>query len=443
MAEKDLRPTRHLLTIHYAQEFVREYFEQNPISQLGIIGMRDGLAIRVSDVSGNPEEHIAALQALREQEPKGNPSLQNALEMAKGALYHAPSHGTREVLIILGATYTVDPGDIHDTIKALVSAHIICTVVGLSAEVAICRTLVARTNPSTSPQNAYSVAMDEQHYKELFMAATTPPPIAASTTSSEPENAGGTLLRMGFPSRIVTPYASLCACHSQPTRDGYLCPRCNSKACSLPTECRVCGFTLILSTHLARSYHHLFPLLNWVEVPWKTAQVQSPPQLRCFGCQTLFPEIPPEKALADAEAKKKQASLEKLVRAQSSVATVGRSEQAGTKVVNASLVGKENSGISESGRYACPTCDTHFCIDCDLFSHAETHNCPGCLAKASSQNGHREVNGVNPNGLDAMDVDPPSASLKAGKNSTTTKDGNDVNKQILELLKSSLDLGDG
>lgn len=86
MLEKDLRPTRHLLTIHYTQEFVRQYFEQNPISQLGIIGMRDGLAVRVSDMSGNPEEHIAALQALCDQEPKGSPSLQNALDMARGAL---------------------------------------------------------------------------------------------------------------------------------------------------------------------------------------------------------------------------------------------------------------------------------------------------------------------------------------------------------------------
>ena len=93
MSEKDLRPTRHLLTLRYTQEFVTEYFEQNPISQLGIIGMRDGLAVRVSDMSGNPNDHIAALQTFREQDPKGNPSLQNALEMARGALlYVPPSH---------------------------------------------------------------------------------------------------------------------------------------------------------------------------------------------------------------------------------------------------------------------------------------------------------------------------------------------------------------
>lgn len=88
MTEKDLRPTRYLLTIRYCQEFVTEFFEQNPISQIGIIGMRDGLAVRVSDMGGNPTDHISNLQALRQEDPKGQPSLQNALDMARGALLY-------------------------------------------------------------------------------------------------------------------------------------------------------------------------------------------------------------------------------------------------------------------------------------------------------------------------------------------------------------------
>ncbi|KAF7520030.1 hypothetical protein PCG10_009511 [Penicillium crustosum] len=88
MSEKDLRPTRYLLTLRYAQEFVREFFEQNPISQLGVLGLRDGLALRVSDMSGNPTEHLTAIQALKTQDPKGLPSLQNGLEMARGALLY-------------------------------------------------------------------------------------------------------------------------------------------------------------------------------------------------------------------------------------------------------------------------------------------------------------------------------------------------------------------
>ena len=86
MMEKDFRPTRYLLSISYACDFVREYFEQNPISQLGVLGMRDGLALKVSDMSGNPTAHIEALRNLRLWEGKGTPSLQNALEMSRAAL---------------------------------------------------------------------------------------------------------------------------------------------------------------------------------------------------------------------------------------------------------------------------------------------------------------------------------------------------------------------
>lgn len=88
MAEKDLLPTRWRLTLSYTVAFVREFFEQNPISQLGIIGMRDGVAVRVSDVGGNPSEHLERLKGLENQDPQGSPSLQNALEMCRGALLY-------------------------------------------------------------------------------------------------------------------------------------------------------------------------------------------------------------------------------------------------------------------------------------------------------------------------------------------------------------------
>jgi len=65
-----------------------EYFEQNPISQLSIIGMRDGLAVRISDMGGNPTEHLNNIQKARALEPKGPPSLQNALEMARASLLY-------------------------------------------------------------------------------------------------------------------------------------------------------------------------------------------------------------------------------------------------------------------------------------------------------------------------------------------------------------------
>lgn len=338
MVEKDLRPTRYLLTLRYAVEFVSEYFEQNPISQLGIIGMRDGIAVRVSDMSGNPSEHIERLKALEKKEAQGNPSLQNALEMARAALYHTPSHGTREVLIIYGALLSSDPGDIHDTISALITDRIRVSIVGLAAQVAICAELCSRTN--AGDEGNYHVALHEQHFHELLMAVTTPP------ITQTKEQSQSSLLMMGFPSRTsgAGKAMSFCACHSKLSRGGYLCSRCDSKVCSLPAECPACGLTLLLSTHLARSYHHLFPLRNWVEIPWSKARKSK----ACFACLSPFPEVP-------SEARLQQERMDA-----------------------AANLNAEPKGMSESGRYGCEVCGNHFCIDCDVFAHEVVHNCPGC-----------------------------------------------------------------
>lgn len=97
MLEKDMLPNRFRLTLNYAVEFVREYFEQNPISQMGIVMMRQGIATRVSELTGNPAVLIDKLRELeKDKEPDGDPSLQNALEMCRGELlcvsFSRPTH---------------------------------------------------------------------------------------------------------------------------------------------------------------------------------------------------------------------------------------------------------------------------------------------------------------------------------------------------------------
>lgn len=285
---------------------------------------------------------------------------------------HAPSHGTREVLIIYGALLSSDPGDIHETIEHLVAGRIRVSVIGLAAQVAICAALCARTNAGDESQ--YTVAMDEVHFRELLLAATTPP-VTRTLEQSTPS-----LLMMGFPSRTLAPggTASYCACHSKPCREGYACSRCAARVCRLPAECPACGLTLILSTHLARSYHHLFPLRGWVEVSWADAARSA----TCFACQSPFPELPRARPPGATGA-----------------TAAPRTTPPGAK------------GVSESARYACTVCGNHFCIDCDVFAHEVVHNCPGCQSSAPARRAPSppppgpEANG---NGLanGAMELDP-------------------------------------
>ncbi|KAI1112754.1 Ssl1-like-domain-containing protein [Nemania sp. NC0429] len=362
MLEKDLLPSRHQLSMAYATEFVQEYFEQNPISQLAIIGMRDGIAVRISDMSGNPGDHLEKLETWVKQEPQGNPSLQNALEMCRGALFHTPTHGTREVLIIYGALMSSDPGDIHDTLQSLIKDRIRVSIVGLAAQVAICEELCSKTNGGDT--SSYNVALEEQNFRDLLLDVTTPP----VTRTKEQSNAS--LLMMGFPSRTLAApeTTNYCACHHRPTREGYGCTRCGARVCRLPAECPGCGLTLILSTHLARSYHHLFPLRNWTEVPWSGAKQSK----SCYSCLTPFPEVPGRSGGGSGGTAKGQ-------------------EKPDRPVVK---------GLSESGRYACEVCRNHFCIDCDLFAHEVLHNCPGCQSDTRGAPRTSEANGT------AMEIDP-------------------------------------
>jgi transcription initiation factor TFIIH subunit 2 len=354
MLDKDYRPgNRWIVSNRYAQDYVREFFEQNPISQMCVLAMHDGICIRVSQMSGNPNDHVAAIQSLRvgktTKEPTGSPSLQNALEMARASLYHTPKHGTREVVITMGALLTVDPGDIHETIKSCVKDRLRVQIIGMSGRLKICSEICEKTN--SGDEKTYTVALDQGHFRQLLLATTTPPVIRKE---EELEANKASLLMMGFPSRIEEEVASLCACHSELTRGGYRCSRCRAKVCKLPQTCPSCNLTLILSTHLARSYHHLFPLRNWVAVSWKRAR-----EVRSSQCRGCLKKLPPPPDLDEADADD-QEDVE--VRRRTS---------------------REEKGASESSRYECQACGSHFCIDCDLFCHEIVHNCPGCLGGAA------------------------------------------------------------
>lgn len=153
MQEKDLRPSRLSLTFTYLEAFIAEFFDQNPISQIGLIGTKDGLAEKLSELSGNPTDHIRALKLKKFQEMNGEPSLQNALELARSSLIHVPAHGSREILVIMGSLTTTDPGNIHDTIAQLVKDNIRASVIALAAEVQVLKFLTLQTKGRTFGPN--------------------------------------------------------------------------------------------------------------------------------------------------------------------------------------------------------------------------------------------------------------------------------------------------
>lgn len=112
--------------------------------------------------------------------------------------------------------------------------------------------------------------MNEGHFKDLLFELIPPPAQKAAqrlpgAVGGQAANPAADLMMMGFPTRLPeSSQPTLCVCHSELKSQGFLCPRCQSKVCDVPTDCDICGLMIVSSPHLARSYHHLFPVKPFV-----------------------------------------------------------------------------------------------------------------------------------------------------------------------------------
>ncbi|KAL7424434.1 hypothetical protein Q5752_000117 [Cryptotrichosporon argae] len=344
MRDKDFRPSRFDLTLQYLRTFVIEWFDQNPLGQVGVILLRDRLAETLVPMGGNPQEILTALADKARLEPSGEPSLQNGLVMARGGMAHLPSNSSLEILVLFSSISTADPDGpmtIHDVLASLEHAKIRTTIIALSAEIKVCKQIAERTG------GKFGVAVDEDHYRDLLWDAVPPPAqtatfgvrdaLARGGQAAGGAGAGagarggaratkpaGDLLVMGFPTRLPAAGESFCACHGTLKKGGYLCPRCGAKLCDVPTDCEVCALMVVSSPHLARSFWLLFPVANYNTIPH--AALAPPLAPTCFGCDARFPSLAPLEA----------------------------------------GVARADDGVSPTGRYRCAKCAHDFCMECDL-----------------------------------------------------------------------------
>eukprot|EP00775_Hariotina_reticulata_P000598 gene598-885_t len=58
----DMRPSRLAVMAGCVRAFVRRFFDLNPLGQLGLLVLRNGVAEKLTDLSGSPEAQIATLK---------------------------------------------------------------------------------------------------------------------------------------------------------------------------------------------------------------------------------------------------------------------------------------------------------------------------------------------------------------------------------------------
>jgi len=483
--EKDpaLPPARMRLetTLSLASEFVNEFYDQNPLGHLGVVLVQDGEAEMLTSLGGSPKKHKLALSAaiVTELGKKNGPdtggefSLQNGIEVAGRSLGYAPRYGSREIIVMMSALATCDPGDIlGETLPRLLHAGIRVSTISLQSEVHICKKLADATG------GLAGVCLNTGHLRDLIMAHAIPPPVNASEQDNNDDNTNDNgkkrsqmipkvtceFVEMGFPSREGGDVPTLVHSSGGAPKDrngdggvafainpataddrrsnrlitfartGYVCPRCKSRCSDLPSDCAVCGLRLILAPHLARTFHHLFPVRPFEELDEVEVVSSSSNTKKDNGGTT---EMEVETGNSSTNGKKGLEALPILsssaftppssisssnianfvVSSSSSAPDVNDSQQTSQKMINIGpsiiansadcdrccfgclkVIGcrpvkeatnkKSNESTSsndntEEGeailRFQCPECHNVFCPDCDAFLHETLHNCPGCL----------------------------------------------------------------
>jgi transcription initiation factor TFIIH subunit 2 len=349
--------TRIEVVTKVLSDFVQEYYDQNPVSHLGFVIVKQGEAEILTQLSGNSKTHKIALQSIADS-CGSEFSLQNGLEVAGRSLGHQPRHGSREIVIVTAALSTCDPGFIlTETLPKLQQANIRVSCIALTAELYICHKV------SESTGGTMGVCIDLQHFRDWLMAQCTPPP-----TNKTDHERGCEMIQMGFPSRTSQEVAELVHAGRQKTllsRTAFTCPQCQGRNSELPTDCAVCGLKLVLAPHLARSFHHLFPVPSFVEKPLNPSTSNS----------KLPTDLQSSQSTHSTKSTLGEISNDTMI-SKKLLVTSNDNEFSCYACLRAVVLDNR-----ELLRFQCPDCKNIYCVDCDAFVHNSLHNCPGCLSQ--------------------------------------------------------------
>lgn len=303
------------------RNFVSNYFDQNPISQISIIVTAKSTCQVLIPLSGNVNDVLEAVDSLSNLNNKGEPSIQNSLAVATAILGvigketqkdikgSAPSFSTKEVLMIYGSLTTCDAKPIDVTIKKLVESKITVSVIGLGAQVYVLNRIATETKGN------YYIPVSLEHFTDVLNSFVIPPETL--------QNQRNYMIPFGFASipESNTPAFDSAQLKANPPRPGhevplprfggFSCPQCGTRVFSVPCYCPVCRILLVSPAHLTRTLLHLKPLPDFTEA-------EGP--FVCRGCRAA----------------------------------------------------------GEGGR-CCPLCGETYCAKCDDFIHDCLQNCPGCM----------------------------------------------------------------
>jgi len=159
----------------------------------------------------------------------GNASLQNSLDLACDLVQsNVPAYGRKEVLVVFSSLTSCDPGNIYDTIDKVTQMGIRASVISLTAAVFVLERLCSLTG------GQFYLVQKREHFEEILDRVLVPTELdgvagltqkMASLLMEEKQEKEDTtsMIKIGFPMRILSQTPYICACHGKTKHLFYAC----------------------------------------------------------------------------------------------------------------------------------------------------------------------------------------------------------------------------
>ncbi|KAK2951707.1 putative General transcription factor IIH subunit 2 [Blattamonas nauphoetae] len=255
-AKASNKPGRTAFLKQTLRAFAREFFDQNSLSRLGVIGLFHSEGHILVMPTGNLQDILSFCD--KPLETGGEPSIRNGLKTAHIVLRFIPEYVSKEILILYSSVRTCDPTPIGDVVKDLKERSVRCFVVSFAGELHVLTKLALDTSGS------HHVPMNLDVTQQILSKFTLPFPVDSSSHSFTKAIRP---IPIGIPQRSSP---------EDVEDNSFICPQCLSKTSQPPTDCPVCGLLLISAHHLSRSTQHIFPLIAF-------NQTRDVPEI-CHGC---------------------------------------------------------------------------------------------------------------------------------------------------------------
>ncbi|KAI6198888.1 GPN-loop GTPase 3 [Aphelenchoides besseyi] len=117
MLDQSLFPNLITVSMGRVKNFVQNFFQFNPIAQIGLILCNDRKPNRLVSFTSDSRVLNDALDSLDYAACTGDFSLQTSLNLALQDLQGQPSYASREIICVMGSLASIDPGNIFSTIQ--------------------------------------------------------------------------------------------------------------------------------------------------------------------------------------------------------------------------------------------------------------------------------------------------------------------------------------